>query len=346
LRVLVTGGSGFIGSHVVELLACSGAEVRAVDIAEPGWELDRGVDFRRGDIRDPAVVGAAVDGVDAVCHQAAMVGLGVDFGDTPGYVSTNDLGTALLLEALWRRSFQGRFVLASSMVVYGEGLSRCPEHGAVHPGPRGLSQLQAGRFEPDCPVPGCDATLGWEPIGEDCSPDPRNVYAATKLHQEQLCAAWGRESGASVVSLRYQNVYGPRMPQDTPYAGVASIFCSALAAGRPPQVFEDGGQTRDFVHVDDVARANVIALGAPRSAAGVYNIASGAPRTVGDLAERLAATFGPDAPAPQVTGAWRLGDVRHVVASPCRAAERLGFVAETSLEDGLAAFARTLTGGI
>jgi dTDP-L-rhamnose 4-epimerase len=309
-----------------------------LDLVEPSPDLDVG--FRCGDVRDPALVTAAVAGVDAICHQAAMVGLGVDFGDVTRYVATNDLGTAVLLEALWRRSFRGRFVLASSMVVYGEGLARCPRHGVVRPGPRRAQRLQAGCFEPDCPVPACDATLGWEPIGEDCPPDPRNVYAATKLHQEHLCARWAHESGASVVALRYHNVYGPGMPRDTPYAGVASIFGSALASGRQPQVFEDGGQTRDFIHVRDVARANVLALTAPVSASGTYNIASGVPHTVGDLAEGLAGAFGPAADRPVVTGAWRVGDVRHVVASPARAADRLGFVAQVHFEDGLAEFAR------
>ncbi|MFN2504154.1 MAG: NAD-dependent epimerase/dehydratase family protein, partial [Acidimicrobiales bacterium] len=168
---------------------------------------------------------------------------------------------------------------------------------------------------------------------------PRNVYAATKLHQEHLCSLWGREAGATVVALRYHNVYGPRMPRDTPYAGVASIFRSALAAGQAPCVFEDGAQTRDFVHVDDVARANVLALTAPRVPPGAYNIASGTPRTVGDLARALTAAVDPDL-APVVTGQWRLGDVRHIVASPARAGEALGFAAEMDFATGMADFAR------
>ena len=177
------------------------------------------------------------------------------------------------------------------------------------------------------------------PIDEDAPLDPRNVYAATKLHQEHLCSLWGRESGATVVALRYHNVYGPRMPRDTPYAGVASIFRSALAAGRAPEVFEDGGQTRDFVHVDDVARANVAALTRPDVAPGAYNIASGTPHTVGDLAHALTGATGADL-APIVTGRWRLGDVRHIVASPARAEAALGFVAEVDFATGMAAFAR------
>jgi len=274
-----------------------------------------------------------------VCHQAAKVGLGVDFGDVGGYVADNDMGTARLLEALWRRSFTGRLVLASSMVVYGEGRYRCAGHGDVRPAPRNEADLAAGRFDPACPVAGCAERARWATIDESAPADPRNVYAATKLHQEHLCALWAREAGATAVALRYHNVYGPRMPRDTPYAGVASIFRSAVAAGRAPEVFEDGAQTRDFVHVTDVARANALALTAPVDAPfGVCNIASGTPHTVADLARALA---GPSGPAldPVVTGQWRLGDVRHIVASPARAADMLGFVAEVGFAAGMAEFA-------
>jgi len=337
MKVLVTGGSGFIGSHVVDELIAGGAHVRVVDL-EPGIDR-RDVEFLLGNVTDPKLAAAAVSGVDAVCHQAAKVGLGVDFGDVGGYVEANDVGTAVLLEALWRRSFAGRFVLASSMVVYGEGRSRCPQHGLVVPGPRRRADLEAGRFEPSCPLPGCGRPAVWEPVDEDTPVDPRNVYAATKLHQEHLAACWGRETGATVIALRYHNVYGPRMPRDTPYAGVASIFRSALEAGRAPQVFEDGGQTRDFVHVRDVAHANVVALTGAGARPGAYNIASGTPRTVLDMGRALAAGFGSDAPAPVVSGRWRLGDVRHIVASPARAEVQLGFRATTGFEEGMAEFA-------
>ena len=341
MKVLVTGGAGFVGSHVVDRLVAAGGEVRVVDNLAAGAgapvDLDPAVELVVGDLTEPGVADAAVAGVDAVCHQAAKVGLGVDFGDVSSYASDNDLGTARLLEALWRRSFTGRLVLASSMVVYGEGRYRCPRHGDVRPGPRAETDLAAGRFDPPCPAPGCGGPTGWATVDEDAPLDPRNVYAATKLHQEHLCALWAREAGASALALRYHNVYGPRMPRDTPYAGVASIFRSAVAAGRPPEVFEDGGQTRDFVHVSDVARANVLALTAccatPFAA---FNIASGTPHTVADLARAMA---GPGL-SPVVTGRWRLGDVRHVVASPARAAERLGFVAEVGFAAGMADFAR------
>jgi len=338
VKVLVTGGAGFVGSHLVEALCARGVDVRVLDW-RPSPRIDERAEVVDGDLRDPSIVARAVKGVDAVCHQAAKVGLGVDFGDVGDYVSTNDEGTAVLLDALWRRRFAGRVVLASSMVVYGEGLSRCAEHGVVRPGPRAAADLAAGRFEPRCPVTGCQLGVTWEPVDEDAAPDPRNVYAATKLHQEHLCQAFGRETGSTVLCLRYHNVYGPRMPRNTPYAGVVSLFASALRAGRAPQVFEDGGQMRDFVHVRDVARANVLALLGHDLEDGPYNIASGTPRRVGDVAHALSTAFGPGAPPPAVTGHWRLGDVRHIVASPRRATTRLGFSAEISLEDGMAEFA-------
>jgi dTDP-L-rhamnose 4-epimerase len=300
----------------------------------PGVHPD--AEFLTGDVRDPAVVAAALSGVDAVCHQAAMVGLGVDLMDMPDYVAHNDLGTAVLLSELARARFDGRLVLASSMVVYGEGRYRCAEHGLVAPPPRAIAALAAGRFEVACPI--CGDDLDPEPVPETGSADPRNVYAATKLHQEHLAFSFARETGVPVTALRYHNVYGPRMPRDTPYAGVASIFRSALAAGEAPHVFEDGGQLRDFIHVRDVAEANVLALTASEPVTGAVNIATGRPRSVLDMAAALALAFGGEL-APVVTGEFRLGDVRHVFAAADRAREQLGFSAEVDFGDGMAEFA-------
>ncbi len=335
--VLVTGGLGFIGSHVVGALLASGRPVRVLDhdpAPVPGVVPD-GVEVLAGDVRDPDTVARAVRGVFAVSHQAGMVGLGVDFTDIERYVSHNDLGTAVLLRALAADGFRGRLVLASSMVVYGEGRYRCARHGLVAPPPRSRADLDAGRFEPGCP--GCGTALEPEMVPEDAPCDPRNVYAATKLHQEHLVTVYGRELDAPVVRLRYHNVYGPGMPRDTPYAGVANLFRSALEGGRSPQVFEDGGQRRDFVHVADVAGANLNALAAD-APTGAFNVASGEPHTIGEMATALAAALHP-ALAPQITGGYRLGDVRHVFASTARARDELGFAAQVPFADGMREFA-------
>ncbi|MBI1376145.1 MAG: NAD-dependent epimerase/dehydratase family protein [Frankiales bacterium] len=358
MRVLVTGGAGFIGSHVVDLLVADGHDVVSLDSVSPAAHavepdyLHHGAEHRRARVGDLDAVLDAVRGADAVCHQAARVGLGVDFGDVRHYVEDNALGTATLLEAMHRNGFRGRLVQASSMVVYGEGAYDCPRHGRVVPAPRRRQDLDRGMFEPPCPT--CGAPLTPALVTEDARTDPRNVYAATKLHQEHLAAAYADATGADVVSLRYHNVYGPRMPRETPYAGVASIVRSACERGEAPRVFEDGGQRRDFVHVHDVARANVLALTAPGRVGGAFNIASGHVCTVREMAEAVAAGCGPGAPAPVVTGEHRVGDVRHVTASPARAAEAFGFRALVAPAEGFRRFAtdpmraplrRDVTGG-
>ncbi len=337
----MTGGAGFIGSHVVDALVADGREVVALDsldrrahVSRPEY-LNPKAEYLWADMVDANAVAAAVDEVDAVSHQAAMVGLGVDSRDMPDFVTSNCLGTAVLLRALAERSFDGRLVLASSMVVYGEGRYTCERHGRVAPSPRAADRLARGEFEPACPE--CGQPLRSSSVPETAPADPRNTYAATKIHQEHLCAAYARELGASLIALRYHNVYGPRMPRDTPYAGVASIFRSALEAGRAPRVFEDGRQLRDFVSVHDVARANVLAIDSDSSVEGPFNVASGRPATVGEMAGRLSHVMG--GPDPDVTREFRLGDVRHVFASTANAAAALGFEAEVEIDDGMREFA-------
>jgi dTDP-L-rhamnose 4-epimerase len=347
----VTGGAGFIGSHVVETLMSAGHEVRVLDALLPcvhqggiaSFSADTSSDFVHGDVRDAQTVDDALRGVGAVCHLAAMVGLGVDFGDAPLYAGCNDLGTAVLLAAMARAGLR-QLVLASSMVVYGEGAYSCPEHGlAATPPPRHAADLEAGRFEPRCEH--CGEPLSPELVPEEAPLEPRNVYAATKVAQEHLAGSWTRATAGQAVALRYHNVYGPGMPRDTPYAGVASFFRSALAAGRAPRVFEDGGQRRDFVHVRDVANATVAALDAV-TGSGVpggpgtlraYNVGSGTPRTVGQLASALADAHG--GPGPVITGEYRLGDVRHVTASSARIGRELRWRATVPFEEGIAQIA-------
>jgi dTDP-L-rhamnose 4-epimerase len=343
MQVLVTGGAGFIGSHVVDALVGRGHRVRVLDALSDAAHAGRpaylrdDVDYVEADLLAVADTPRIVAGAEVVAHLASRVGLGKDFADAPDYVRDNGLGTAVLLRALAEDGFAGRLVLASSMVVYGEGRYRAPDGRLVRPRPRRSSDLDAARFEPRDPVTGDDLTP--VAVGEDAPIDPRSTYAATKVHQEHLCRVFGIGCGVPVTMLRYHNVYGPRMPRDTPYAGVASIFRSAYEAGRAPAVFEDGRQLRDFVHVTDVADATVRALSIDAPVDGPVNVASGDPRSVLDMARALRTAFGDDAPEPQVTGEWRTGDVRHVFADPGRASRRLGFTARTPFADGMAAFA-------
>ena len=259
MHVLVTGGCGFIGSHIVEELVGAGHRVRVLDDLSTSTpaHLPVGVELQVADVTDPAAATKALKDVDAVCHQSAKVGLGRGVSDLADYVRRNDLGTAVLLSAAAEVGIP-RIVLASSMVVYGEGGYDCSEHGPVRPATRTSQDLENGQFEPRCPR--CAQQLAVREVDESAPLDPRNGYAASKVAQEHLTATWAAVTDGQAVALRYHNVYGRRMPRDTPYAGVAGLFRSALAKGLPPQVFEDGRQLRDFVHVRDVAKANLLAL--------------------------------------------------------------------------------------
>ncbi|QTL02022.1 NAD-dependent epimerase/dehydratase family protein [Aquabacter sp. L1I39] len=340
MTILLTGGAGFIGTHVLAALLRNGHEVRVLDslradVHRSGdWRPPAGVAFFRGDVRNPALVMEALEGVDAVVHLAAKVGLGVSLDDMPDYAGTNDTGTAILLAAMARRNVP-RLVLASSMVVYGEGQADCAEHGAVTPAPRRPEDLAAGRFEPRCPH--CARPLAHRLVDEATPFDPRNAYATSKMAQELYAANWARMTQGSVAALRYHNVYGPGMPQDTPYAGVASLFASALLKGEAPRVFEDGGQRRDFVHVRDVASATVAALERHEAGVAAFNVGSGTPRTVGEMADALATALA--GPRPVITGGFRLGDVRHITADSRRLREDLGWRPQEDFAAGIAAFA-------
>ena len=337
-RVLVTGGAGFIGSHVVVALARRGHDVRVLDRrtdAVPGVLVV-------GDIRDATVVDGALAGVDVVCHLAAKVGLGVSVQDLPAYASVNDCGTAELLAGMARAGV-ARLVLASSMVVYGEGRARCQAHGEVLPGARTPAALDRGEFEPPCPR--CGRALTPALVTEEVALDPRNAYAASKVAQEHYAASWARATGGQATALRFHNVYGPGMPRDTPYSGVAAIFTSALLRGEPPRVFEDGAQRRDFVHVDDVAEAVAVAAASSLPAERTdplraYNVGSGVPHTVADLAAALSAAVG--GPAPVITGEYRLGDVRHITADSTRLRAELRWAPIVAFDSGVADLATYL----
>ncbi|SFB92484.1 dTDP-L-rhamnose 4-epimerase [Nocardioides terrae] len=339
MRVLLTGSAGFIGTAIGRALEAAGHAVVRVDLMLPqahgATKAPEGT--HRLDVREAGGWVAVLDGVDAVCHQAAVVGAGARVADLPDYASHNDLGTAALLAAMHEAGVH-RLVLASSMVVYGEGRYACASHGEQVPPARDRADLDAGNFDNHCPH--CGDQLAWTLVEESARLDPRSSYAASKVAQEHYASAWVRQADAAAVALRYHNVYGPGMPRDTPYSGVAAMFRSSLERGQRPQVFEDGGQMRDFVHVDDVARANLAALEAvatrERGGFEAFNVCSGRPVSILDVARLVGSGTGLD---PEVTGGYRLGDVRHVVASPERARVALGFTAQIAPEVGLPAFA-------
>lgn len=332
-RVLVTGGAGFVGSHLVDALLAGGDDVRVLDNLDPqahqgrvAAHLSRDAELIHGDVRDAGAMRRALDGIELVFHQAGMVGNGQSMYEMRRYVDVNGVGTATLLEAvLRRRDVVRRVVVASSMVVYGEGAYRCVEHGAVAPGLRRREDLDRGRWEPLCPH--CGDIVHAIPTPEIHPLQPTSPYAISKRDGEELTLTAGAAHDIEVVALRYLNVYGPRQALSNPYTGVAAIFATQLLSGRCPVIFEDGMQRRDLVHVSDVVRANLLAASAPNAAGHAINVGTGVSLTVFELAARLAALLGRADVVPDVTGSFRAGDIRHCWADVSRAQELLGFTA-------------------
>ena len=292
--MLLTGAAGFIGAHIRSALSARGHEVVSIDLMLASAHGESPVipdGVLRVDVRDSVTIERLLAGIDVVCHQAAVVGAGVDVNDSPAFASHNDYGTAVLLAAMHRARCR-RLVLASSMVVYGDGGYRCERHGVVDPPPRLDNDLRQGQFDNRCPVGG--EPLTWELVDEDAPLRPRSLYAASKMAQEHFALAWSLSSGSSVTALRYHNVYGDRMPRNTPYSGVAAMFRSSLEAGEAPQVYEDGQQTRDFVHVRDIAEVNVRSVEEELGGFIPLNVSSGHPVTIGEVARLLVA--GPERP--------------------------------------------------
>jgi dTDP-L-rhamnose 4-epimerase len=337
--VLVTGGAGFIGSHLVDALLEGGHRVRVLDVFSPQVhggrprQLPADVEVVHGDVRDAEALGHALAGVEVVFHKAADVGVGQSMTEIARYVSNNSYGTAVLLQAVSERRGQIRkLIVPSSVSIYGEGLYQCAECGPQAPRPRPREQLAGGDWELRCPR--CAASMAPLPTPESKPLDPASVYAITKQDQEQLCLVMGRALGVPTVALRYFNVYGPRQALSNPYTGVASIFARSLLKDQPPRVFEDGMQTRDFTHVRDVVRVNLLAMERDAADYRALNVAAGQGVPVRRLAELLANGLGKEIP-PELPGIYREGDVRHSTADISLARMLLGFEPGVALQDGV-----------
>jgi dTDP-L-rhamnose 4-epimerase len=345
-RILITGGAGFIGSHLADELLAHGYRVRVLDSlveqvhgperARPSY-LDREVELVVGDVRDRDVVRRALAGVEAVYHFAARVGVGQSMYEIAEYTSVNNLGTAVLLEQLIARPV-ARLVVASSMSVYGEGLYRDTGDRIYDRAQRTPEQLESGQWE----LRGPDGLpLHPVPTPETKTPALASIYALSKYDQERMCLLAGAAYKMPAVALRFFNVYGPRQALSNPYTGVLAIFAARLLNGSAPLVFEDGDQRRDFVHVRDVARACRLALEVEGAAGGVFNVASGNAVTINEIATRLADVLGVDI-GPELTGRYRVGDIRHCTADLRLARQVLGYQPQLALDDTLGELAAWL----
>ncbi len=344
-RILVTGGAGFIGSHTVDALLARGYKVRIYDNLEPqvhGGLRERGAwpaylsaeaERMQGDVRDREGLRRALDGVDAVFHLAALVGVGQSMVEVERYVDVNLRGTGVLLDILANERHQvKKLVVPGSVAAYGDGRARCPGCGVVFPEPRSTAQLQAQQWETTCPQ--CGGAVTPLPSTEDDPVRPASVYALTKYGQEQMCLSVGRTLGIPTVALRYFNVYGPRQSPLNPYTGVVTIFAQQLAEGKPPTLHEDGLQTRDFVHVADVVQANLAVLEKVHEGARVLNVGAGVPITIRQVAQLLGQAMGQEI-SPAMTGSYRPGDVRHSWADIGRAQQMLGYAPRISFAQGV-----------
>jgi dTDP-L-rhamnose 4-epimerase len=341
-NVLVTGGAGFIGSHLVDALLARGHRVRVYDSLEPQVHkgqrpdyLNPGAELRVGEMTDRDALRAALEGVEVVYHQAAAVGVAQSMYEIARYVEKNTLGVAVLLDILAneRESLKvRRLITASSMSIYGEGQYRCAEHGVVSPKLRPMEQFARGDWEMHCPA--CDRHVAAEPTPEEKPLYPTSVYAISKRDHEELCLAVGWALGIPTIALRYFGVYGPRQALGNPYTGVLAIFSTRLLNGNPPVVYEDGQQIRDLIHVSDIVQGNILAMEREDVAHEVFNIGTGRPLRVNEVAKTLCRELHPSV-EPVISGQFRAGDIRHCYADIGKARRLLGYEPKTPFEDGL-----------
>jgi len=345
-RILVTGGAGFVGSHTADRLVQAGHDVVIYDnltsqVHQTGVSyLPPGAEFVLGDVRDLDPLSRVVKGAEVIYHLAAAVGVGQSMYQIAEYTSTNNLGTANLLQAILNtRSAPEKIVVASSMSIYGEGEYLCRECGEVAPGPRPLDQLKAKNWETLCP--NCGEALIPIPTREDKPLQCTSIYALSKKDQEEMTLLFGRTYQIPVAALRYFNIYGTRQSLSNPYTGVAAIFASRLMNGKSPLIFEDGWQLRDFVSVHDIVQANLLAMERPESDGKTLNIGSGNPVTIREVAGELARALRTTVPC-DITGKYRAGDVRHCFADISLATQFLGYRPSVSLKEGIVELAAWL----
>ena len=348
--ILITGGAGFIGSHLADELLAHGWQVRALDNLTPQVHdagdrpayLDPEVELVVGDVRDAGCVRRALDGADAVVHLAARVGVGQSMYEIADYTSVNDAGTAVLLQRLLDDPVQ-QLVVASSMSIYGEGLYIDPDGNPVEAVERTREQLERGEWEPTGEG---GEPLRPRPTPEDKPPALSSIYALGKYDQERMCLLFGSAYRTPVTALRFFNVYGPRQALSNPYTGVLAIFAGRMLNGRPPLIYEDGRQRRDFVSVYDVARAVRLALEQPDPRGRILNVGSGESVSVIEIADELAQVMGCEEIVAQVTGKYRVGDIRHCFADVSRAERAIGYVPEVARADGMTELAEWLAGQV
>ena len=341
-HVLVTGGAGFVGSHLVDLLVARGYDVTVVDNLteqvhdeKPDY-LNDGADYVWGDVRDKELMSDLLREADVLSHQASAVGVGQSMYQIEKYVDVNTMGTARILDVIANEDIDlEKIVVASSMSIYGEGAYRCPTDGSVyHPSLRSESQMAAGNWEQT--TADCAAALEPIPTPESKPRESTSVYAISKKDQEELTLSVARAYNIPAVALRYFNIYGSRQSLDNPYTGVCAIFSSRIKNDNPPLIFEDGEQTRDFVHVSDVARANVAAIEREEATDVAINVGTGTPTSIYEVAETLVELYGKeDELDPEIADDFRQGDIRHCYADTTRAEELLGFEADVEFREGM-----------
>ncbi|MCA9770827.1 MAG: SDR family NAD(P)-dependent oxidoreductase [Myxococcales bacterium] len=342
-HVLVTGGAGFIGSYIADALLERGHRVRVFDNLEPQvhgakgeWPgyLNDGVERVRGDIRDLDAVNKALKGIEVVYHEAALVGVGQSMYDIRRYVDINETGSATVLQGiLEHRDRIEKVLVASSMSNYGEGIAHSEAIGDFFPALRPETQLAQRNWEILCPKTGEPATL--RPTHEGRPLEPSSIYSASKTATEHMFLAVGRGHNIPTVAFRYFNVYGPRQALSNPYTGVAAIFAGRILGGDAPMIFEDGHQSRDFVHVTDIVQANMLGLERSEGDYDVFNVGTGRPISVLQVAELIIEKLGKSGKIrPSVVGKYRAGDIRHCVADITKIRERLGYEPKVTIEQG------------